>query len=63
MNLDRHPILDLEGLPVQDQIRHLRERLAQLWDHAWWVGLPDEMRRAYERQGFRDPIEKFYEDR
>ena len=61
--LERHPIEDSRSIPIEDRVRLLECRLAQLWDHNWWKSLTDEKRAEYEAQGFRDPIEQFYEAR
>jgi hypothetical protein len=48
---------------LQDRVRLLECKLAQLWDQVWWMSLPPERRAGYEAEGFTAPIERFYEDR
>jgi hypothetical protein len=58
---EKHPIQDSPPWSDADRIRHLELHLAMLWDHVWWLSLPDEKRKEYEAQGFTAPIKDFYE--
>lgn len=49
------------GLSVEDQLLHLKEYVAQLWDQVWWLSLSPEKRAEYEAEGHTHPIAKFYE--
>jgi len=59
---ERHPIQERPDLPVERRVQLLEQQLARLWDHCWWRALSPERRAAYEAEGFRDPIQQFYED-
>ena len=63
MNTERHPIQDSPPIPIEDRVRLLECRLAQLWDMTWWMALPADRRAGYEAEGFTAPIAQFYEDR
>jgi hypothetical protein len=57
-----HPIQERPDLPLDRRVQLLEQALAQLWDQVWWMALPVDQRRAYEADGFRQPIERFYHD-
>jgi len=63
MPRERHP---LETAPVgkttEERIRILEEHLAQLWDQVWWLSLPPERREGYQKEGYTDPVRRFYID-
>lgn len=62
MSREVHPIPDAPaGWTPEQRIHHLEVQLARLWDAVWWLSLPDDERRRYEAEGFKHPIEKFYE--
>jgi hypothetical protein len=62
MPREHHPVAERPELTTEQQLQHLRELVAQLWDHCWWHALPEDRRRAYEAEGFKDPIQRFYID-
>lgn len=57
-----HPIQERFDLSDRDRIHRLEVRLAQLWDEVWWHQVPWPRRFWYWLQGFRSPIERFYND-
>lgn len=57
---ERHPIEVGADLPLEDRVRHLEAHLATLWDQVWWMQLDPDTRAAYEAQGFKAPIKRFY---
>jgi hypothetical protein len=58
---ERHPIpAPPTGLPLDQRVLLLENRLAQLWDEVWWHQLPWYRRLGYWLQGFRSPITRFY---
>jgi hypothetical protein len=61
--MSKHPIQEAPaGISDTERIRLLEVHLAQLWDQVWWLSLPVDRREGYKREGFTDPIVKFYED-
>jgi hypothetical protein len=59
---DTHPITERADLSPERRCQLLEQRLAQLWDQVWWISLPQERRAAYEKEGFRAPVSRFYGD-
>lgn len=58
---ERHPCRQRPELTPEQQLPLLFELLARLWDEVWWHQLPAWRRWAYWLQGFRSPINRFYE--
>lgn len=57
-----HPVQERDELDTTTRIRVLEQLVARLWDQLWWVCLPPEKRAEYEAEGYRAPIERFYND-
>lgn len=61
--MNPHPIPDCPaGKTLEERVHWLEVMLAQLWDQVWWMRLPEADRKAYQAQGFTDPIPKFYRE-
>lgn len=61
--MNPHPIPDCpKDKTLAERVQWLEVMLAKLWDQVWWMRLPESQRAEYRRQGFTDPIEKFYCD-
>jgi hypothetical protein len=61
MARERHPVpAPPTGLPLDQRVLLLENRLAQLWDEVWWHQLPWYRRLGYRLQGFRSPLRRFY---
>ena len=43
-----------------ERIVDLEYALSILWDQVWWMNLTAEKRAEYEREGYGDPIKRFY---
>jgi hypothetical protein len=56
-----HPIKHCPRLPLERRVALLEDHLARLWDEVWWHQLPFYRRWWYQLQGFRSPIEEFYD--
>jgi hypothetical protein len=56
-----HPIKHCPRLPAEQRIALLENYLAMLWDEVWWHQLPFYKRWWYRLQGFRSPIDEFYD--
>ncbi len=61
MARERHPIEHCPRLSLERRVAMLEHYLAMLWDEVWWHQLPFYRRWWYALQGFRSPIERFYE--
>jgi len=59
---EQHPVRERFDLPIERRVQLLEQLLAMLWDQVWWMALPAERRAQYEAEGFRAPIERFYEE-
>jgi hypothetical protein len=60
---ERHPIPEAPpDMSLEERVRHLEIKLAQLWDQVWWMSLQKDQREFYEHDGFTAPILKFYEE-
>lgn len=60
MHPENHPIKDAPLASLEERVRWLELHVAMLWDQVWWMNLPEERRKGYEAEGFKDPIQKFY---
>lgn len=61
MARERHPVEECPPLPIERRVHLLECLLARLWDEVWWHQLPWWRRLLYRVQGFKSPIERFYE--
>lgn len=50
-----------ENAPLERRFQLLEHGFECLRDQVWWIGLPFYRRWFYRLQGFRAPIERFYE--
>lgn len=57
---DVHPIRQGEERTAMERIVDLEYALSILWDQVWWMNLTAEKRAEYEREGYGDPIKRFY---
>lgn len=58
---ETHPIQECPPLPLERRVQLLEIALARLWDEVWWETLPWYRRAWYRIQGFKSPIQHFYD--
>lgn len=60
--MENHPIqIERPDATQEQRILWLEHHVAMLWDQVWWMNLPPDQRAAYQREGYSDPIQAFYD--